>query len=259
MTTFYSPAGSRLGKVPPLTQSVSLVRERHPPRIVSLVARPVNIQIDLRRTALIVVDMQNDFCHPDGWFGCSGIDVKFAQPVFAPIQRLMQASRSHKMPVIHLHWSVRSDRLEMSLTQQWFGAQFGQRAGFAEVPTGGRGPALLYGSWGAEALPGLEPEADDIVVYKNRFSGFWNNELDAILRGLDISTLMFCGVNTERCVLASLLDASFLGYDVVLIEDATTTVAGDTAQEAALTLIRSLYGFTTLHTTLVNGMYDFDD
>jgi ureidoacrylate peracid hydrolase len=81
-----------------------------------------------------------------------------------------------------------------------------------------------------------------VVVHKHRISGFWDNELDAVLRRRDISTLMFAGINTDRCVFSTLQDANFLGYDCVLVEDACATVSPSFVSEAILFLVRQLHG-----------------
>jgi ureidoacrylate peracid hydrolase len=67
------------------------------------------------------------------------------------------------------------------------------------------------------------------LVHKHRLSGFWDNELDSVLRNLGITTLMFTGINLDRCLFATLMDASFLGYDCLVVEDATSTVSPQTS------------------------------
>jgi len=222
----------------------NLVRLRGLVRPVQLRAEPVPVQVDLSRSALVVVDMQNDFCHPKGWFSLSGTDVAYSRALIPVLRAVMTSARHQAMPVIHLHWGVRPDCLEMPVGSLSFGTRFGARTGYGETPPGGMGPALVAGSWGARAIEELAPKEGDIVVHKNRFSGFWHNELDAILRRLDISTLFFAGINTERCVLASMQDATFLGYDVLLIEDAAASPAPPASAQAAHELIRQIYGFT---------------
>lgn len=222
----------------------SLVRSRKPTRPLQFRAEPVSVQVDVSRSALVVVDMQNDFCHPQGWFALSGVDIAYSRALIPVLKSVMASARDRDMPVIHLHWGVRPDCLEMPLGSLRMATRFGARTGYGETPPGGMGPALVAGSWGAQAIDELAPEEGDIVVQKNRFSGFWHSELDAILRRLDVSTLFFAGINTERCVLASMQDASFLGYDVLLIEDAAATASPATSSQAAHELIRQIYGFT---------------
>lgn len=222
---------------------VSLVKEARPSMATTLEAKPLPVSIDLTRSALVVVDMQNDFCHPNGWFATSGTDIAYARDVIPNVAALMRSARQHEVPVIHLHWGVRSDTLELSATQRMFGTRFGERQGYGDIAASGH-HILVRNEWGAAAIEELAPSSQDIVVYKSRFSGFWHTELDAILRRLDVTTLLFAGINTERCVMATLQDASFLGYNVVLMEEAVATPSPEESIQAALTLIRQLYGFT---------------
>lgn len=224
---------------------ISLVRPRRDERLINLPARPVDVQVDLANSALVLVDMQNDFCHRDGWFARTGSDVEYANEIVPILERLLASARAYGLPVIHLHWGVRADCLDMSPGHLAFSGRFGQRTGYGEIPPGGVSPALVEGSWGAQSIDALWPKEDDIVVLKNRFSGFWNNALDAVLHRLEVSTLFFAGINTERCVMATLQDATFLGYDAVLVEDSVATPSPRHIEEAALTLIRQIYGFTT--------------
>ncbi|ERJ19589.1 isochorismatase protein [Salinisphaera shabanensis E1L3A] len=224
---------------------VSLVREALAPRARRLTAAPEPVTIDAARTALIVVDMQNDFCHDDGWFASRGVDLTAIQAVVPQVRRTIDAAHAHGMPVVFLNWGVRADALDMSPGQLAFGQMFGRATGYAEPYRAGGEPALVTGTWGAATIDALAPTDNDIVVHKNRFSGFWHNELDAVLRRLDITTLCFTGVNTDRCVLASLMDATFAGYDVALVDDATATPSPADVREAACTIVRQIYGFTT--------------
>lgn len=228
---------------------ISLVREERTPMPVTLSAKPSHIAIDLTRCALVVVDMQNDFCHPDGWFATSGTDIAYAREVISNVAELIGSARNREVPVIHLHWGVRADTLELSTSQLMFGTRFGERKGYGDRAAAGH-RVLVRNEWGAAAIEELSPREEDIVVHKSRFSGFWHTELDAILRRLDVTTLLFAGINTERCVMATLQDASFLGYNVVLMEDAVATPSPEESKQAALTLIRQLYGFTASGCTL---------
>ncbi len=225
---------------------ISLARPRKVASLANLVACPVHVEVDFARAALVLVDMQNDFCHPDGWFARTGVDVSYANQIVPHLQPLLMSARQAEMPVVHLHWGVREDCLDMFPGHLAFSQRFGHRTGLGQTPPGGVGPALVQGSWGAQSISALSPEDTDIVVSKDRFSGFWNNPLDAILRRLDVTTLFFAGINTDRCVMATLQDASFLGYDVVLLEDAVATPSPPAVEQAALTLIRELYGFTCM-------------
>jgi ureidoacrylate peracid hydrolase len=86
-------------------------------------------------------------------------------------------------------------------------------------------PSVVQGSWGAQVVEELPMEAGDITVHKHRLSGFWDNELDSLLRQQGITTLMYAGVNTDRCLFSTLQDAAFIGYDNILLSDACSTAS----------------------------------
>jgi nicotinamidase-related amidase len=149
--------------------------------------------------------------------------------------------------VIWLNWGVRADRLNLPagvLFKAKVDAQ-GQLTGvgYAESSPLDRGPSLVPGHWGAQVVDELPVAADDITVFKHRLSGFYDNELDSLLRQQGVKTLLFAGINTDRCVFSSLQDAGFLGYDCVLLEDACATPSPAYVSRAILFLVEKLHGF----------------
>ncbi|HVO44832.1 MAG TPA: isochorismatase family cysteine hydrolase, partial [Steroidobacteraceae bacterium] len=103
---------------------------------------------------------------------------------------------------------------------------------------------LAKDSWGARVVPELGAQPSDIYVDKHRISGFWDSPLDSILRQREIRTVALMGVNSDECVFATLLDASFHGYDTIMIEDGTATSSPASCHEAALYQVRFCFGFT---------------
>ena len=120
----------------------------------------------------------------------------------------------------------------------------GDGFGYGDATPDGKGPILERGSWGAAVVDELAIEPGDVLVHKYRFSGFHDNELDSVLRNGAITTLLFTGTNTEVCVLATLMDAGFHGYDCILVEDACSTSSPAATTETVTRLVRDLYGFT---------------
>jgi nicotinamidase-related amidase len=227
--------------------TVDMRRKARESQAVALKAQPQDLLIDLARMALIIIDMQNDFCAKDGWVGSMGIDVAPAQALVAPINRVANALRPHCVPVIWVNWGVRPDRLNLSPSTQHPFNPNGMRPGLAGEVAGPNGNYKLLekDGWGAAILTGLKVAPDDVHVDKHRISGFWDTPLDAILRNLDVRTLMFAGVNTDHCVLGTLMDANFHGYDTILLEDCTATTSPDFCFQAALHNVRFCFGFTT--------------
>ena len=222
---------------------LSLVRQTRSTKAVRFDALPQPIEIDLARSALVVVDMQNDFCHPRGWFGQKGISVKPMRRPIAAIAALLPAWRASGAPVVWLNWGVRPDRLNLSPTVQFKGKRSAQGVGYAEASAEDRGLSVVAGEWGAQVIDELTLAPQDITVFKHRLSGFWDNELDSILRQQGVTTLLFAGVNTDRCVFSSLQDAGFLGYDCVLLSDACSTPSPAYVSKAIHFIVQQLHGF----------------
>jgi nicotinamidase-related amidase len=239
--------------------SDEVVDLRRPERQVSgaqLRAQPQNLVIDRDRCALVIIDMQNDFCSRDGWIGQLGIDVAPALALAAPINRAASAFRQRGAPVLWVNWGVRPDRLNLSPgTQHPFNPN-GRGAGLAgDLPAGPHPHKLLEkDSWGARIIDQLEQASTDIYVDKHRISGFWDTPLDAILSNLGVHTLFFAGVNADHCVLGTLMDANFHGYDTVLLEDCTSTTSPDFCFQATLHNVRFCFGFTATSRDLAEAI-----
>ena len=235
---------------PGLVDMVRPVREQKPLR---LEAEPQNLVIDLSRSALVVVDMQNDFCEKGGYLDYRGIDVAPDRKPIEPIARTVPLLRSASVPIIWLNWGVRPDLLDISPSLLHAHTQDGEGAGLGERIPGGA-PILVEGSWGAQIVDGLLPAAADIRVSKYRFSGFWDTPLDSILRNLGVQTLLFAGVNADQCVMSTLQDAMFLGYDCVLVEDCVGTTSPDYCMQATLYNVKLLYGFVTRSAQIASAL-----
>jgi nicotinamidase-related amidase len=223
--------------------AVDLRREARAPRPLSIAATPQALTLDLARTAMLVIDMQNDFCHPDGWLGHIGVDVA---PARAPIPRLaalLPALRRQDVPVVWLNWGNRPDRLNLSPSLLHVYKPTGIGTGLGDLLPGSGAAVLERGSWSAGVVDELAQEDGDIRVSKYRMSGFWDTELDSILRNLGVTTLLFAGVNVDQCVLCTLQDANFLGYDCVLLEDCSATTSPDYCFAATLYNVRQCFGF----------------
>jgi ureidoacrylate peracid hydrolase len=233
---------------------VSLVRAAKPPRPVQMDAEPQPITIDRARSALVVVDMQNDFCHPEGWFAQKGIGIRAARKPIATIARLLPAWRAAGGAVVWLNWGIRADRLNLSPTVQFKGKRSAGGVGYAEHSPIDHGPSLVQGSWGAQVIDELAVAPGDITVHKHRLSGFWDNELDSVLRLQGLTTLLFAGINTDRCVFSTLQDANFLGYDCVLLKDACGTSSPAYVTRGIHFMVQQLHGFVASAESLLGSL-----
>lgn len=215
-----------------------------PPRPLRCAATPQDVTIDLNRTAIIVVDMQNDFCHADGWLASIGVEIGAARAPIAPLQALLPRLRALDVPVIWLNWGNRPDRMNLSPSIHHVYKPHGTGTGLGDALPNGAA-VLEEGSWAAALVDELEASPGDIAISKYRMSGFWDTPLDSILRNLRVETLLFAGVNVDQCVLATLIDANCLGYDCLLVEDCAATTSPGFCAEATLYNIRQCFGFVT--------------
>jgi ureidoacrylate peracid hydrolase len=239
-------------------ERVDMRRPQVPGQSIQVKALPQSLTLDVRRTALVIIDMQNDFCSPQGWLGQRGVNVGPLLSLVSPINSISRAVREREMPVIWLNWGVRPDRLNLSPgTQHPFNPQ-GRGPGLAGPTTGPMGPynLLEQDSWGAQLVDGLSAERGDIRIHKHRISGFWDTPLDSILRNLRVDSLLFAGVNADHCVLGTLMDANFHGYDTILLEDCTATTSPDFCLQATFHNVRFCFGFTTTSQQLLAGLDD---
>jgi nicotinamidase-related amidase len=222
-----------------------LVRAPITPRPITVTIDNRIITFDLSRTAIIVVDMQNDFCHPDGWLSHIGGDVAPARQPIGPLAFLLPVLRQASVPVIWLNWGNRPDRLNLSPALLHVYNPTGTGVGLGDPLPKNGARVLEFGSWAAAIVDELAVEEGDIHVAKYRMSGFQDTMLDSILRNLNVTTLLFAGVNADQCVLCTLQSANFLGYDCFLIEDCTATTSPDYCMAATIYNVRQCFGFVT--------------
>jgi nicotinamidase-related amidase len=212
-------------------------------------AAPQSLLIDKSRTALIVIDMQNDFCHSQGWLASIGVDIAPARMPIGPLNRLLPKLRASSVPIIWLNWGNRPDKLNLSPSLLHVYNSNGTSIGLGDVlgNTPGTKPSrvLEKNAWGAAVVDELNQNEKDIYIDKFRMSGFFDTCLDSVLRNLDVKTLLFAGVNADQCVLATLMDANFLGYDCVFLDDCCATTSPNFCWDATIYNIKQCFGFTT--------------
>jgi biuret amidohydrolase len=228
-----------------------------PPRA----ARPVTIDaewqsvtIDLHRTAIVVIDMQNDFCAQDGWVDSIGGDYQSDRAPIAPLVRLLPLLRAANVPVVWVNWGNRPDLLNMPPNQIHLYKPHGHGVGLGDPLPKSGAPVLEKDSWAAAVVDELAPVDGDVKVDKYRISGFWDTPLDSILRNLDIRTVLFAGVNVDQCVMCTLQDANFLGYGCILVEDCCATSSPDFCKEATVWNVKKCFGFVTDSTKIADAI-----
>ena len=235
-------------------EAVDLGRETQPQQSIRIPASPQALRLDLACTAMIVVDMQNDFCHPDGWLASIGVDIAPARTPIAPLQALLPALREQNVPVIWLNWGNRPDKLNLSPSILHVYNPTGDGVGLGDPLPGNGAPVLQEGSWSAAVVDELEPSEGDIRISKYRMSGFWDTPLDSVLRNLRVTTLLFAGVNLDQCVMCTLQDANCLGYDCILLEDVCATTSPDFCTASTLYNVKQCFGFVATTPDLLSAI-----
>lgn len=160
------------------------------------------------RTVHVVVDEQNDFLHPDGWYAQHGIDISHMRRVIEPTRLLNEECRQRGVPIV---WTRHGTR----------GVEDG--GPFMEIRELLREGGLRRGTWGYEILNELEPQAEDWFVEKNRLSAFFQTNLELVLRGLGAETVLITGVLTNQCIGATCKDALFRDFKPVVVEECVGT------------------------------------
>lgn len=231
-----------------------LTRPAPVPAIVSFAAEPQRLTIDLARTALVVIDMQNDFCAPGGWLAHIGVDIAPARRPIVPLQALTARLRARHIPILWVNWGNRPDRLNLSPSLLHVYKPNGTGIGLGDPLPGNDAPVLEKDSWAAAIVDELRPHANDIRVDKYRMSGFWDTPLDSILRNLGVTTLLFGGVNVDQCVMTTLQDANFLGYDCILVEDCAATTSPPYCHDATVYNVKQCFGFVAQSPAIIAAL-----
>jgi nicotinamidase-related amidase len=221
------------------------------PRPATIKAEPQLVTVDLERSALVIVDMQNDFCSAGGWVDYLGADYRPDRAPIEPLRRLNPVLRAARVPIIWLNWGNRPDLMNMPPNQIHLYKPHGAGVGLGEPLPGSGARVLEKDSWAAAVVDELEIAPGDIRVDKHRISGFWDTPLDSILRNLGCRSLFFAGVNTDQCVLHTLTDANFLGYGCIMVKDCCATTSPDFCTEATIWNVKKCFGFVTTSDELI--------
>lgn len=213
-------------------------------RMVEVPAEPAAISLDLDRSALLVVDMQNAFGSPGGMLDLAGMDIEPARDVIAKAQVVCSAARAAGLPVIYLTMGYPADQ---------------STAGGPDSPNPQKelalclmrerpdlqGKVLTIGTWDFQVIDELSPRLTDTVIVKSRYSGFHGTDLDSVLRSRGIRNLLIIGIASNVCVESTIRDAYFLEYWPVMVADATMPAGTAEIHDATLYNVRTFFGWVT--------------
>jgi nicotinamidase-related amidase len=186
--------------------------------------------VDPSHTALIVVDMQNDFCAAGGLWHGLGLDLSMVATVLPSIKRLISAARDARVSVIYIKMTNLPDLSSLSPTRIRHMVHKAKLSPDQIVCT--------IGSWGAEILPEIAPQVGDLVIQKWRHSAFDGTSLDQSLRSCGVQSVVVCGTTTSVCVEGTARDAFDHDYYTVAVTDCISDVRQDW-HRASLLLMQS--------------------
>jgi len=189
---------------------------------------------EIGKSALIIVDMQNDFVHPEGGFAHvarevpeAGIDMPFLMGTIPHVKQLADAFRNAGRPVVYIAHVVKPDYSDAQWPYWRLGIHPGDNRTF-----------IVEGTWGAQIVDDLKPREGEHLVVKKGFGGFSNTPLDTILRAMGVTTCVVSGVTTCVCVSTTVRGGVEHNYRMILVKDAVAEVNRDTHEAELKTMAR---------------------
>ena len=192
------------------------------------------MKADISKSAVIIVDMQNDFLKPGGFFSKRPEFKEFLktmQPLVAKaipnIKRLTRAARNARRPVVYIQEVLREDYADACFP-------------YWRVPGCVEEKFLVEGTWGAQIIDELKPDPGDMIVTKKGYGGFTNTPLNIYLRNLGVTTCVMTGVGTNVCVETTTRQGTELNYYMIVVSDATAD--GKVSHDSSLATIGAFFG-----------------
>ncbi|MBM7570222.1 cysteine hydrolase family protein [Aquibacillus albus] len=182
--------------------------------------------VDLKKSAVIVVDMQNDFCHPDGALSLNGGDVSKCEEIVFHTQKLIDYAHMANILVFF----IKTTHDETTDSKVWLSRRKGKTHA-----------TCVTGTWGTEYF-GVRPTNQDIEIIKHRYSAFIGTDLELKLRTLGCETLFITGVATNVCVESTLRDGYMLDFHVVLLSDCSAA-ASKAVHESTVDTVKRTFGW----------------
>lgn len=229
-------------------------------RVAEVPARPVPFGFDPSATAVVVVDMQNDFASTGGMFDRAGIDITGVQAIVPNVEAVLGAARAAEVLVVYLKMGFHPDLADAGCPTSPTWLKHVPLDVGAEVtsPDGAPSRILIRDCWNTDIVSELAPEPDDVILYKTRYSGFFETELDEVLRGQGVERLIIVGATTSVCVESTVRDAMFRDYHCLVVSDATAEpIAADAPRsnhEASLLTLELLFSQVATSADVVTSL-----
>ena len=213
-------------------------------RTVTLPARPEPIRVSTDNTAVVVIDMQNAYASPGGYLDLAGFDIGGAAKVIEQSGKVLATARAAGLPVIYFQngWDEEYVEAGGPGSPNWHKSNALKT--MRKRPEL-QGKLLSRGGWDYELVEALKPQPGDICLGKTRYSGFYNSQLDSVLRSRGIRNIVLVGIATNVCVESTLRDGFFLEYFGIMLEDATHQAGPEFVQKAAVYNVETFFGWVS--------------